>query len=59
MNGEKNGKAKEYNNYGHLIFEGIYLNNKRLKGKEYDDHKNLVYDGEYLDGKRKGERKKK
>ena len=31
----KNGKGKEYNWYGELIFEGEYLNRKRNgKGKE-------------------------
>ena len=27
--GEKNGKAKEYNDFGELVFEGEYLNGKR------------------------------
>ena len=25
-----NGKVKEYNNYGELIFEGVYINGKRI-----------------------------
>ena len=46
LNGEKNGKGKEYCN-GKLIFEGEYLYNKRIRGKEYYK-KNLVFEGEYL-----------
>ena len=33
--GKKNGKAKEYNWFGKLIFEGEYLNGDRLNGKIY------------------------
>ena len=29
LNGEKNGKGKEYNEKGNLIFEGEYLRDKR------------------------------
>ena len=32
LNGEKNGKGKEYNNIGEIIFEGEYLNGERLNG---------------------------
>ena len=31
--GEKNGKGKEFNKHGELIFEGEYLNGKRWNGK--------------------------
>ena len=31
--GERNGKGKEYNIYGKLIFEGEYINEKRCKRK--------------------------
>ena len=35
--GERNGKGKEYNYDGKLIFEGEYLNGKRNeRGKEYN-----------------------
>ena len=48
-----NGKVKEYNYKGKLIFEGEYLNAKRNgKGKEYFDDK-LIFEGEYLNGERK------
>ena len=52
--GEKNGKGKEYNISGHLIFEGEYLNGKRSgKGKEYDElNGKLIFEGEYLNGKK-------
>ena len=36
MNKKRNGKGKEYDYDGNLIFEGEYLNGKRNgKGKEY------------------------
>ena len=56
LNGEKNGKGKEYNSNGHLIFEGEYLNNKKNgNGKEYDSEGNLIFEGQYLyDHKRFG-----
>ena len=34
LNGKKNGKGKEYNYEGNLIFEGEYLNNQEYKGKK-------------------------
>ena len=53
INGEGNGKAKEYNFYGKLIYEGEYLNGKRNgKGKEYNEGKEIIFVGEYLNGKR-------
>ena len=53
----ENGKGKEYNKYCKLIFEGEYLNGKRIgKGKEYYLG-NLIFEGEYLYGKRNGEGK--
>jgi len=49
LNGEKNGKGKEYNCFGKLIFDGEYLNNKRNgKGKLYINGE-LKFEGEYLD----------
>ena len=46
---ELNGKGKEYNFDGELIFEGEYLNGKRNgKGKEYYNNGKLEYEGEYL-----------
>ena len=50
---ERNGKGKEYNKNGELIFEGEYLNGKRNgKGKEYHENGELIFEGEYLNGKR-------
>ena len=50
-----NGKVKEYNNSGNLIFEGEYLYGLRNgKGKEYDNDGKLLFEGEYLYGKRNG-----
>ena len=47
MNGERNGKGKEYDWNSKLIFEGYYLYNSKLKEKEYINEK-LEYEGEYL-----------
>ena len=45
LNGERNGKDKEYDNKGKLKFECEYLNGERNgKGKEYDDGK-LIFEG--------------
>jgi len=30
LNGERNGKGKEYNEFGQIEFEGDYLNGKRM-----------------------------
>ena len=55
INGEKNGKAKEYyiddyNNVHYLRFEGEYKNGKKNgKGKEYYENI-LLFEGEYLYG---------
>ena len=51
MDNNVNGKGKEYNKKGELIFEGEYLNGKRNgKGKEYEDDGVLKFEGEYLNG---------
>ena len=47
-----NGKVKEYNWKGRLIFKGEYKNGKKNgKGKDYEDDKCIFY-GEYLNGYR-------
>ena len=49
INGEKNGKGKEYNKEHKIIFEGEYLNGKRHgKGKEFYYYNQLKFEGEYL-----------
>ena len=56
LNGKRNGKGKEYYDYGKLIFEGEYLNGERWngKGKVYVDYNGeLEFEGKYLNGKRK------
>ena len=57
LNGERNGKGKEYK-YGKLIFEGEYLNGLRNgKVKEYyiniiNKKLTLLFEGEYKNGKK-------
>ena len=58
LNGERNGKGKEYDDNGKLRFEGEYLNGERNgKGKEYDYDGKLRFEGEYLNEKRNGKEK--
>ena len=59
LNGQINGKVKEYDDFdGHLIFEGEYLNRKRNgKEKEYDGDGIILFEGEYLNGQRNGKGK--
>ena len=58
LNGEKNGKGKEYYPYGELNFEGEYSNGERNgKGKEYCPDGELLFEGEYSNGKRHGKGK--
>ena len=49
--GIRNGKGKEYNYEGDLIFEGEYRNNYKMKGKSYIKGK-LDFEGKYLFGKK-------
>ena len=53
-NENKNGKGKEYNVKGNLIFEGVYYDGKKWNGteKEYDeDTDNLIVEYKYSNGK--------
>ena len=53
LNGERNGKGKEYYIFNRIEFEGEYLNGKRNgKGKEYDRNGKVIFEGEYLNGKK-------
>ena len=53
LNGERNGKGKEYYEDGRLRFEGEYLNGKRNgKGKEYKHNGELIFVGKYNNGER-------
>ena len=48
LNNNINGKGKEYDIDGKLIFESEYLNGeKNGKGKEYNHNCKLLYEGEY------------
>ena len=44
-----NGKGREYNNKGRLIFEGEYKDGEKYKGKEYNNKGELIFEGEYKD----------
>ena len=58
LNGEKNGKGKEYNGMGHLVFEGEFLHGKRNEyGIEYPDNNRKRYEGEFLNGVKNGKAK--
>ena len=53
LNGELNGKGKEYDKDERILYEGEYKNGERNgKGKEYGHFKQLKFEGEYLKGKR-------
>ena len=52
INGERNGKGKEFDEFGYLIFEGEFSRGKRYKGKEYFRNGQLMFDGEYSNGRR-------
>ena len=50
--GEINGKGKEYDYDGNMIFEGEYLNGKRHgNGNGYNDNGELILECEYKNGK--------
>ena len=46
--GEKNGKGKEFNFKGKLLFEGEYLNGKRNGGGIEYDYDKLIFEGENM-----------
>ena len=68
LNGQSNGKGKEYNDNGKLVFEGEYLKGQKSKGKEYDvvpeigfiniknnieiNENYIAFEGEYLNDKK-------
>ena len=49
LNGKRNGKGREYNEDGQIIFKGEYLNDLQWNGKGYDSFNNITY--ELKDGK--------
>ena len=48
LNAKKQGKGKDYDRDGNLVFEGEYLYNRKWKGKEYYKNGKLRFEGEYL-----------
>jgi len=51
LNGQRNGKGKEYHYEDKLKYEGEYLNGlKNGKGKEYNYKGKLEFEGEYFNG---------
>ena len=55
VKGKKNGKEKEYDDYGKLIFEGEYLNGEKWNGKAKEYFKKndkLMFEREYLNCKK-------
>ena len=51
LNGERNGKGKEYDYNGELKFEGEYLNGNRWNGKGFNIKGNKIF--EIINGKGK------
>ena len=52
---KRNGKGKEYDKEGNLVFEGEYLNGKRWNGKAegYDKWSgNKIFEIDYMQGKK-------
>ena len=58
LNGERNGKGKEYDSV-YLKYDGEFKNGRKNgKGKEYNSYNyKLIYEGEYLNGERNGKGK--
>jgi len=48
INGQINGKGKEYYDDSKLKFEGEYINGNRWNGKKYNKNGNIEF--EYLNG---------
>ena len=44
LNGERNGKGKEYDINGKVIFEGEYFFNEKWNGIGYDKNGNKIYE---------------
>jgi len=42
LNGKRNGKGKEYNEEGNLIYEGDYLNGERKKRSKRKKYLRLI-----------------
>ena len=44
LNGKWDGKGKEFNANGHLIYEGEYKDDNKWNGRGYDRNKNIIYE---------------
>ena len=44
LNGERNGKGKDYEIKGNIIFEGEYSNGKKWEGKIFDIQNNNIHE---------------
>ena len=49
-NNLKQGKGKEYNKQGKILFVGEFMNGYRYKGKEFNENGKLVFNGQYMKG---------
>ena len=56
-NGKRNGKGKEYNKEGKLIYEGWLFMGKRWEGKGIIEKGLLIFEGEYRNGQLNGKGK--
>ena len=52
---KREGKGKEFDDYGNLIFEGEFVKGKKWEGQyqEFDDNDNLIFEGVYVKGRKK------
>ena len=63
LNGERNGKGKEYKDsyISKLLFEGEYLKGKKWNGKIIcpdENNQGFIFEGEYINGQKNGILKK-
>ena len=49
-NNLKQGKGKEYNKQGKILFIGEFMNGNRYKGKEFNENGKLIFNGQYKKG---------
>ena len=49
-NNLKQGKGKEYNKNGKILFVGEFMNGYRYKGKEFNENGKLIFNGQYMKG---------
>ena len=68
MNGKRNGKLREYDKNGNLIFEGEYVNDTNYIEQKFDSNNNaifwkekefnqIIFEGKYLNRKRRAKGK--